>query len=151
MTEKSALVLFSGGQDSTICLAYALRKFDRVETIGFSYGQRHNVERFHAETQGAEIALMGRHLQIINILALAAPVDSRDFRPVARTRDTPFIIAPGLRNRPCDRLRLRDVHIRPFEVLCHSSHHFVAGPIQDDEKHPVNAQAGMQSYDAKFR
>jgi len=44
MTEKSALVLFSGGQDSTICLAYALRKFDRVETIGFDYGQRHDVE-----------------------------------------------------------------------------------------------------------
>lgn len=44
MTETSALVLFSGGQDSTICLAYALDKFDRVETVGFDYGQRHAVE-----------------------------------------------------------------------------------------------------------
>lgn len=44
MTDKTALVLFSGGQDSTICLAYALSHFDRVETIGFTYGQRHNVE-----------------------------------------------------------------------------------------------------------
>lgn len=44
MTETSALVLFSGGQDSTICLAYALNKFDRVETVGFDYGQRHAVE-----------------------------------------------------------------------------------------------------------
>jgi len=44
MAEKSALVLFSGGQDSTVCLAYALDKFDRVETIGFTYGQRHHVE-----------------------------------------------------------------------------------------------------------
>lgn len=40
----SALVLFSGGQDSTVCLAWALSRFDRVETIGFDYGQRHLVE-----------------------------------------------------------------------------------------------------------
>jgi 7-cyano-7-deazaguanine synthase len=39
-----ALVLFSGGQDSTACLAYALSKFDHVETIGFDYGQRHRIE-----------------------------------------------------------------------------------------------------------
>ena len=37
-------VLFSGGQDSTTCLAWALARFDHVETIGFSYGQRHTVE-----------------------------------------------------------------------------------------------------------
>ena len=39
-----ALVLFSGGQDSTTCLAWALANFARVETIGFRYGQRHAVE-----------------------------------------------------------------------------------------------------------
>ena len=41
---KSALVLFSGGQDSTVCLAWALARYQRVETIGFDYGQRHAVE-----------------------------------------------------------------------------------------------------------
>ena len=41
---KSALVLFSGGQDSATCLAWALERFDRVETVGFDYGQRHAVE-----------------------------------------------------------------------------------------------------------
>ena len=41
---KSALVLFSGGQDSTTCLAWALARFDRVETVGFDYGQRHRSE-----------------------------------------------------------------------------------------------------------
>ncbi len=40
----SALVLFSAGQDSATCLAWALGRFERVETIGFAYGQRHAVE-----------------------------------------------------------------------------------------------------------
>jgi 7-cyano-7-deazaguanine synthase len=42
--QSSALVLFSGGQDSATCLAWALEKYSRVETIGFNYGQRHSVE-----------------------------------------------------------------------------------------------------------
>jgi len=41
---RSALVLFSGGQDSTTILAWALDRFDVVETVGFSYGQRHAAE-----------------------------------------------------------------------------------------------------------
>ena len=44
MTKTQALVLFSGGQDSTVCLAWALERFDRVETLGFDYGQRHAAE-----------------------------------------------------------------------------------------------------------
>ena len=42
--DKSALVLFSGGQDSATCLAWALERFEHVETLGFYYGQRHDVE-----------------------------------------------------------------------------------------------------------
>lgn len=41
---ERAIVLFSGGQDSTVCLAWALERFTEVETIGFDYGQRHAVE-----------------------------------------------------------------------------------------------------------
>lgn len=41
---RRALVLFSGGQDSTTCLAHALDRFEHVETLGFDYGQRHHVE-----------------------------------------------------------------------------------------------------------
>src|SRR4029077_17741147 len=40
----AALVLFSGGQDSTTCLAWALERHGRVETIGFDYRQRHRIE-----------------------------------------------------------------------------------------------------------
>ena len=41
---KSALILFSGGQDSAVCLADALERYARVETVGFAYGQRHVIE-----------------------------------------------------------------------------------------------------------
>ncbi len=44
MLHKTALVLFSGGQDSTTCLAHALKSYERVETIAFDYRQRHHVE-----------------------------------------------------------------------------------------------------------
>lgn len=54
MTE-SALVLFSGGQDSATCLAWALSRFDRVETIGFDYGQKHIVEMECRQTILAKI------------------------------------------------------------------------------------------------
>lgn len=47
---NSALVLFSGGQDSTVCLAWALQRFAHVETLGFDYDQRHAVELVARET-----------------------------------------------------------------------------------------------------
>ncbi len=43
-SSEGALVLFSGGQDSTVCLAWALQHFAQVETVAFDYGQRHAVE-----------------------------------------------------------------------------------------------------------
>ena len=41
---KTAIVLFSGGQDSATCLAHALSRYERVETVAFDYRQRHAVE-----------------------------------------------------------------------------------------------------------
>ncbi|MBI1261777.1 MAG: 7-cyano-7-deazaguanine synthase QueC [Rhizobiales bacterium] len=44
ITAAKALVLFSGGQDSTVCLAWALSRYGEVETVGFDYGQAHHIE-----------------------------------------------------------------------------------------------------------
>lgn len=54
-----ALVLFSGGQDSTTCLAWALARYRRVETVGFAYGQRHDVELECRAPLRAALAGMG--------------------------------------------------------------------------------------------
>jgi 7-cyano-7-deazaguanine synthase len=58
---RCALVLFSGGQDSTACLAWALNRFERVETIGFDYGQRHRIELDCRQTVRAELARQFPH------------------------------------------------------------------------------------------
>jgi 7-cyano-7-deazaguanine synthase len=52
----AALVLFSGGQDSTLCLTWALGRYARVETVGFAYGQRHDVELAQRPVIRAELA-----------------------------------------------------------------------------------------------
>jgi 7-cyano-7-deazaguanine synthase len=96
----TALVLFSGGQDSTVCLAWALERFSRVETIGFAYGQRHAIEldqrtriRDHmaALNAGWNARLGEDHL--VTLDALAGISDT------ALTRDTAIEIAgSGLPN-----------------------------------------------------
>lgn len=53
---RKAVVLFSGGQDSTACLAWALDRFAQVETIGFDYGQRHRIELDCRPTVRRELA-----------------------------------------------------------------------------------------------
>ena len=56
--DDAALVLFSGGQDSTTCLAWALARYPRVETVGFAYGQRHAVELDRRAPLRAALAAM---------------------------------------------------------------------------------------------
>lgn len=59
--DEGALVLFSGGQDSTTCLAWALDRFTRVETLGFDYGQRHRIELDQRERLREGLSTLNPH------------------------------------------------------------------------------------------
>ncbi len=72
--EKGALVLLSGGQDSTACLAWALDRFAVVETIGFAYGQRHSVELACRPPIRAALAERWPHLGADHLIDLAGPI-----------------------------------------------------------------------------
>jgi len=93
VADSSALVLFSGGQDSTVCLAWALNRFDRVETVGFSYGQRHNVEleqRRIVREKLSKLAPSGHTLGDDTVLDLPALQSISD---TALTRETEITFA----------------------------------------------------------
>lgn len=93
MSDDSALVLFSGGQDSTVCLAWALQHYGRVETVGFDYGQRHAIELQQRQavlaafrTRGLAHDKLGSDT-VLDLPALSAISDS------SLTRDTEIAFA----------------------------------------------------------
>lgn len=93
MPETSALVLFSGGQDSTVCLAWALARYARVETIGFGYGQRHSVELTQRSVVRDKLAALGdtgRRLGPDTVLELPGLQSISD---TALTRETEITFA----------------------------------------------------------
>ena len=97
---KRALVLFSGGQDSTTCLAHALGRYDHVETLAFDYGQRHRVEldarlevRKALQTEFPEWANRLGEDHLLDLSVLGAVSDT------SLTRDVAFAMeANGLPN-----------------------------------------------------
>ena len=104
-TTDSALVLFSGGQDSTTCLAWALARFARVETVGFDYGQRHRVEldaririlaEFRARFPEWSRRLGEDHLLALDVLKQIGGSALTDARTIEMGRDgLPTSFVPG--------------------------------------------------------
>ncbi len=100
-----ALVLFSGGQDSATCLAWALERFATVETIGFDYGQRHRVElecrvaalaRLRREFQHWSDRLGGDHLIDLGVLGrISDTALTRDNAIVFAENGLPNTFVPG--------------------------------------------------------
>lgn len=70
---EKALIIFSGGQDSTTCLGWALKEFDEVECITFDYGQKHSIELVQARNICAELKVK---LTIVPMLFLHTLVES---------------------------------------------------------------------------
>jgi 7-cyano-7-deazaguanine synthase len=134
MISDTALVLFSGGQDSTVCLAWALERFSRVETIGFDYGQRHAVElgvraglreKMAALKSGWAARLGEDH--VIKLDALAAISDT------ALTRQTAIEIADS--GLPTTFVPGRNLIFFCFAgalAYCRGARHLVAGMCETD-------------------
>jgi 7-cyano-7-deazaguanine synthase len=101
----SAIVLFSGGQDSTICLAWALERFDRVETLGFDYRQRHAVEleqrpivlrEMCAQRQDWAAKLGEDHMLDLAVLGQVSETSlTRDVAIIANAQGLPNSFVPG--------------------------------------------------------
>lgn len=104
---RAALVLYSGGQDSATCLAWALAKFDRVETVGFNYGQVHEVELQVRRPLANAVAHIGAargwpgvlgddHVVDASVLSrIAASTLTGSRESVLRSADLPSTFVPG--------------------------------------------------------
>ena len=98
MDSNAALVLFSGGQDSTVCLFWALKRFDRVEAVCFRYGQRHESEIEAAQAIAATAAVPFRIIDASMIAGLSSNslTDSSVMMDSEQTGETlPNTFVPG--------------------------------------------------------
>lgn len=94
---SSAVVLFSGGQDSTTCLYWAKSRFDRVEALAFDYGQRHQVELSQAQTIARIAGVPLTQLPLTGLLGNSALLDPNADLNQAHTLNSavPASFVPG--------------------------------------------------------
>jgi 7-cyano-7-deazaguanine synthase len=103
--DEGALVLFSGGQDSTTCLAWALAHYPHVETVGFDYGQRHGIELKQRPVIREKLARLNPHRpgrlgddHVIDLSVLGRMSDTAMTREVEITtneKGLPSTFVPG--------------------------------------------------------
>lgn len=127
MKESEALVVFSGGQDSTTCLFWALKNFRKVHTITFSYGQKHSAEievaRAIAEKAGVDFYL--QDASFISQIGSSSLTDTSIEMDQEKPADSfPNTFVPG---RNMFFLSVAAVYARE-----HGIHHLVTGVSQTD-------------------
>jgi 7-cyano-7-deazaguanine synthase len=98
MKTNKALVIFSGGQDSTTCLFWALKKFDQVEVLTFDYGQRHSIEIEIAKSLArlAQLSHTVMDLRSLNLFGSNALTDSQMIIESHVTMPNTFVPARNL-------------------------------------------------------
>ncbi|HSI66517.1 MAG TPA: 7-cyano-7-deazaguanine synthase QueC [Planococcus sp. (in: firmicutes)] len=96
MKNDKAVVVFSGGQDSTTCLFWAIKNFGEVATVTFDYGQRHSQEISHARSIAQELGVSFKVLDMTLINQLSANALTRDDIAVtAKEGELPSTFVPG--------------------------------------------------------
>ena len=123
---SKALVLFSGGQDSTTCLAWALDRYETVETIGFDYGQRHSVElecrntvieEFRLNFPAWSVRLGMDHMLDIKLLGQISDTALTESKAIeVQKNGLPNTFVPG-RNLMCFTFAASVAYRRGLEVL----------------------------------
>ena len=129
-TESRALVVFSGGQDSTTCLFWALSKFKSVSTISFDYGQKHLTELDSAKKICALAGLEFDLIKIPNILRSSSPLTDHDSK--LDLYENIEQIKPGLQNTFVPGRNVLFLTIAGNVALAKNCAHIVIGVCQED-------------------
>lgn len=116
MKRQSALVVFSGGQDSTTCLFWALKHYEHVETVTFNYGQRHSLEIEVAKQIAAEQGVKNHLLDMSLLGQLTENALTRDIEIENPDDDVPNTFVDG-RNHLFLSLRLCLQNVLALQIL----------------------------------